>query len=141
MECEEVLKAGVAQRLVEPIEGVVGIHNQECGVQISLDLTAVLETVPPLRELLFVVLLAQVVVLAGLGFPGIDPLETAALPEHLALQGCDKAGGRLIGNTLAEPLAPAKLLAGLEIFLLLSLGLFGHGGEVHVLDVELVSLG
>lgn len=141
MECEELLKIGVAQRLVEPVEGVVGIHDQECGVQIPLGPAAVLEVVPPFGELLFVVLPAQVVVLACLGLTGIDPLEAAALPDHLALQGRDKACRRLVGDTPAKPLTPTELLPRLEILLLLGFGLFGQSCKVHILDVELVPMG
>ena len=110
----KMLVAGIAKLSVKPIEVRIAVLNQKRGVQVPLDTPAVRHLVPALGEFLLVIAVVKVVILAGLGLPGLDILEVAAGSYHFVFQDIDKSGGRLVGDAFTETL-PAQVLASLRL--------------------------
>ena len=102
MQDYKMLVAGIAKLSVKPIEVRIAVLNQKRGVQVPLDTPAVRHLVPALGEFLLVIAVVKVVILAGLGLPGLDILEVAAGSYHFVFQDIDKSGRCLVGDAFTE---------------------------------------
>ena len=96
MQDYKMLVAGIAKLSVKPIEVRIAVLNQKRGVQVPLDTPAVRHLVPALGEFLLVIAVVKVVILAGLGLPGLDILEVAAGSYHLSSKTLTKVAGALL---------------------------------------------
>ena len=105
MQSYKVFIIDITEIVIEPIKVEIAVLNQKRGVQVTLDTPAIRHLVPALGKFLFIVAVVEMVVLAGLGFPGLDFLEAATCSYHFVFQDIDKSGGRFFASFdfLARP--------------------------------------